>query len=321
VCLIGKRGNPSFTVLRGLKMIKEKKEALVLASFAADSLALGAHWIYDTDRIRKEFGRVDRLLKPLPDSFHRSKDRGEFTHYGDQAFVLLESIADRRDFDIEDFSRRWLALFSDYKGYVDKATKATLQNLDLGNKPLEAGSSSSDLAGASRIAPLVCRYAENLDRLVRSARDQTKMTHNHPVVVDGAEFFAGICWNVLQGDTPVSAIEHLTAEKYQGSPLAGWVKKGLDSRDEETVTAISRFGQSCHADEAVSGVVHLIAKYEKDLKEALIQSVMAGGDSAGRGMMVGMVLGAYLGLKGLPEDWVSGLKRTREIRSLIDKIS
>ena len=25
--------------------------AMVLASFAADSLALGAHWIYDTDEI------------------------------------------------------------------------------------------------------------------------------------------------------------------------------------------------------------------------------------------------------------------------------
>jgi hypothetical protein len=54
--------------------MKDKKQALVLASLAADSLALGAHWIYDTERIRKEFGRVDRLLKPLPNSFHPAKD-------------------------------------------------------------------------------------------------------------------------------------------------------------------------------------------------------------------------------------------------------
>jgi hypothetical protein len=38
--------------------------AMVLASFAADSLALGAHWIYDTAEIDRRFGRVDRLLKP-----------------------------------------------------------------------------------------------------------------------------------------------------------------------------------------------------------------------------------------------------------------
>ena len=293
----------------------------MLASFAADSLALGAHWIYDTDRIRKEFGRVDRLLKPLPDSFHPSKDRGEFTHYGDQAFVLLESVAERGDFHIEDFSMRWKALFLDYRGYVDKATKATLENLDMGKKPLEAGSSSLDLAGASRIAPLVSLYAEDLDMLVRTARDQTAMTHNHPLVVDGAEFFARVCWKVLGGETPVSAIQTLTAEKYPTSPIAALVEKGLDSRNEESVAAIGRFGQSCHADEAFSGVVHLIARYENDLREALIQSVMAGGDSAGRGMMVGMVLGAHLGFRSLPAEWVSGLKRANELRSLIDKIA
>jgi ADP-ribosylglycohydrolase len=306
--------------LKGRQM-KDKKQALVLASLAADSLALGAHWMYDTERIRNEFGRVDRLLPPLPTSFHPAKDRGEFTHYGDQAFVLLESVAHRGDFDLEDFSSRWFSLFRDYKGYIDQATKATLQNLGRGKKPLEAGSSSFDLAGASRIAPLVCRYAEDVDTLVVSARDQTRMTHNHPMVVDGAEFFAGVCWRILQGEKPVSAIRDLTAEKYRGSPFSEWVEKGLESKDKESVPVIGRFGQSCHADEAFPGVIHLIAKYEKDLKEALIQSVMAGGDSAGRGMMVGMVLGAHLGSQSLPEEWVSGLQKVREIRALIDRIS
>jgi ADP-ribosylglycohydrolase len=301
--------------------MKDHKQALVLASLVADSLALGAHWIYDTERLGKEFGRVDRLLKPLPNSFHAAKDKGDFTHYGDQTVVLLESVAHRGDFDIEDFSSRWRALFSEYNGYVDKATKATLQNLDRGKKTIEAGSSSSDLAGASRIAPLVCRYAKDIEMLVRSARDQTRMTHNHPLVVESAEFFARVCSSILQGDTPVSAIQHLSVEKYQGSPLSEWVQKGLESGDEESVVVIGRFGQSCHVDEAFSGVVHLIARYENDLKEALIQSVMAGGDSAGRGMVVGMVLGAHLGSQSLPAEWISGLKRGKKIRSLIDEVS
>lgn len=301
--------------------MEDRKKALVLASLVADSLALGAHWIYDTEKIRKEIGTVDRLLRPLPGSFHGTKEQGEFTHYGDQAFILLESVAHRGDFDIEDFSNRWRALFSGYKGYVDQATKATLRNLGRGMLPLEAGSSSSDLAGASRIAPLVCRYAQDLDLLLRSARDQTAMTHNHPLVLEGAEFFATVSWKILQGDTPVSAIRHLAVEKYRSSPLFDWVERGLQSKEEDSVAVIGRFGQSCHADEALSGVVHLIARYEKDLREALIQSVMAGGDSAGRGMVVGMVLGAYLGSQSLPDEWISGLKREKELRSLIEKIS
>jgi len=301
--------------------MEDRKKALVLTSLVADSLALGAHWIYDTAQIRKEFGRVEHLLKPLPDSYHPSKDRGEFTHYGDQAVVLLESIAAKGGFDLDDFARRWQELFSSYKGYFDQATKATLQNFSQGKTPQDAGSSSNDLAGASRISSLVCRYAQDLDALVGAARDQTKMTHNHPMIVDGAEFFARLCWKILQGDGPVSAIQDLTAERFKDSPLSEWVGKGLESSKEDSVAVIGRFGQSCHVDEAFSGVVHLVAKYERDLKEALIQSVMAGGDSAGRGMMVGMVLGAHLGSKSLPAEWVSGLKRGKEILALIEKIS
>jgi len=301
--------------------MEDQRKTLVLASFVADSLALGAHWIYDTERIIKEFGRIHQFLNPLPDSYHPSKQRGEFTHYGDQAMVLLESIADRGVFDLEDFSTRWRALFSDYKGYLDQATKATLHNFSRGKNPRDAGSSSSDLAGASRISPLVCRYVRDLDALVRAAKDQTRMTHNHPMVLESAEFFARLCWRILQGESPVSAIMEVTAERFEGSPISEWVEKGLASQTEQSVDVIGRFGRSCHVDEAFPGVVHLIAKYETDLKEALIQSVMAGGDSAARGMVAGMVLGAYPGSKGLPMEWVSGLKRGEELSILIEKIS
>ena len=301
--------------------MEDQKRALVLASLAADSLALGVHWIYNTARIRKEFGRVEQLLKPLSNSYHSSKDRGEFTHYGDQAMILLESVAARGAFDLDDFSTRWQELFSRYKGYFDQATKATLQNFDRGKTPRDSGSSSSELAGASRISPLVCCYAGDVDALVKAARDQTRMTHNHPIVLDGAEFFARLCSKILQGGSPVSAIRDVTAERFKGTPLSEWVGRGLESREEDSVAVIGRFGQSCHVDEAFSGIVHLIAKYEKDLQEALVQCVMAGGDSAGRGMMVGMVLGAHLGSKSLPAEWVSGLKRGKEISALVEKIS
>jgi ADP-ribosylglycohydrolase len=67
-------------------------------------------------------------------------------------------------------------------------------------------------------------------------------------------------------------------------------------------------------------VVHLIAKYENDLREALIQSVMAGGDSAARGMIVGMVLGAHLGPESLPLELVSQLAVKEKIEALLDRI-
>jgi ADP-ribosylglycohydrolase len=298
----------------------DNRRPMVLASFAADSLALGVHWIYDAEKIKQDFGRVDALRKPLPNSYHPTKEKGEFTHYGDQTFVLLESIAAKRGFDLSDFSTRWRDLFKTYRGYFDQATKMTLQNLAQGRALEEAGSSSTDLSGAARIAPLVFLYHKDSETLVKAARAQTQMTHNNPLVIDSAEFFARVCCKVLEGTSPVKAMTEVAAHRFKGLPLPAWVKEGIESAEKDSGSTIARFGQSCHTDEAFPGVVHLIAKYEKDLKEALVQAVMAGGDSAGRGLMVGMVLGAHLGDRGLPQEWVSGLERGAPILKLLEQI-
>jgi ADP-ribosylglycohydrolase len=235
--------------------------------------------------------------------------------------VLLESLAAKGGFELDDFATRWQKLFENYDGYYDQATKATLQNFSLQKSPVEAGSPSNDLSGASRVAPLVFCYQDDLDTLVEAARDQTRMTHNNPNVLDGAEFFARVSWLVLRGTPPILAIEKVSSERFDKSPLWQWVRDGIESKTAESVSTIARFGQSCHVDDAFAGVVHLIAKYENNLEEALVQAVMAGGDSAGRGMVVGMVLGAHLGEQALPGEWLSGLQRRGEILDFLDKIA
>ena len=82
--------------------MKDKAKAMVLASFAADSLALAPHWIYSINKIARDFGRIENFLDPDPDSYHHTKKKGDFTHYGDQSFMLLESLAARGSFDPED---------------------------------------------------------------------------------------------------------------------------------------------------------------------------------------------------------------------------
>ena len=294
-----------------------RAEAMVLMSLAADSLALGAHWIYDTDLIEQRIGRVDRLLPPLPDSYHAGKAGGEFTHYGDQALVLLESLAAIGFFSLTDFAQRWRRLFTGYRGYVDKATGATLANMDRLLPPEQWGSTSSDLGGAARIAPLVYWYRDDLDRLLIAVREQTAMSHNNPATLAGAEFIARTVQGVLAGAPPRQAMDEALEVGVADIDLDNRIRAGLDSADKETKTVIARFGQMCGIAAALPGAIHLILRYADDPAAGLVENVMAGGDSAARGLVAGMVLGAHRGAEAIPQEWLAGMIKHEHIRSLL----
>jgi ADP-ribosylglycohydrolase len=300
--------------------MKEKPKAMVLASFAADSLALGAHWIYNTRVIDKKFGRVEHFIKPERPTYHPTKDRGEFTHYGDQSLILLESVAECEGFNLTDFSERWQGLFDKYDGYVDGATKGTIENLASAKPPTESGSGSDDLAGASRIASLVYAYRNDLPGLLAGARAQTAFTHNHSHVIQSAAFFATIAYQILAGTAPLAAIEQAQKDEFNLDPFKEWIQRGLESAEADSRQAILDFGQMCEIPAAFPGVIHLIARYENDLKTALVENVMAGGDSAGRGLLVGVVLGAHLGMEAIPPEWLNDMKAYPRIVDMLARI-
>ena len=300
--------------------MNDNAHAMVLASLAADALALGAHWIYDTDKIAREIGRVDRLLAPPPGSYHPTKGRGEFTHYGDQTMILLQSLAATGDFSLDDFSARWRQFASTTGSYLDRATKDSLARFDQGAGPADSGSPSTDLGGSARIAPLVCRYRDDLDVLLAAARAQTAMTHTGPGTADGTVFIARTAFSVLHGAAPLEAVTAALESGIGEIDLDLRLRQAIDSADRESVAVIKEFGQMCAINAALPGAVHFIVRYGDNLREALIENDMAGGDSAARGMVIGMILGAAGGLQAIPGDWLQQLAATTEIRRCLDLI-
>jgi ADP-ribosylglycohydrolase len=296
--------------------IHRKMRSGVMAAFAADTLALGVHWVYDVSRIKKRYGRLDHLTAPEIALFHKNRQKGDFTHYGDQMRVLLASLSHCNGFDADDFAARWQALFDHYKGYLDGATKKTLAGFQAGRSPSEAGSDSTDLGGAARMVPLALFYAHNADSFMDYAQLQTAMTHNHPLVVDTARFFAQAALETAKGTGPAAAIRSAAELLPSGSPIPSLVDKGLASAEKETTQAISGFGQACDTTQALPGTIHLIARYQQDLETALIENIMAGGDSSARGILCGFILGIHNGLDAVPQNWLEEMTAFKQIKTL-----
>jgi ADP-ribosylglycohydrolase len=146
------------------------------------------------------------------------------------------------------------------------------------------------------------------------------MTHNHPQVIEAALLTSRAALRILADTAPLAALEAaLDAHDYSDG-LKEAFEEGVASKGEETRQVIADFGQMCSLEAALPGVFHLVAKYENDLTEALVQNVMAGGDSAARGMLAATLLGAHGGSGVLPQDWRDGLVAQDRIRAALKMI-
>ena len=157
--------------------------------------------------------------------------------------------------------------------------------------------------------------------MVAAVRQQTAMTHRHPDVIDSAVFFARVTMAVMQGDKPTMAIQAVLREGYDRPPFNHWVDEGLRSSELATRDAIAQFGQACDVSAGFPGVVHLIAKYQDNPREGLIENVMAGGYSAARGLIAGMVFGAFSGKEAIDSRWASDLNRGDEIQGYLNALA
>lgn len=288
----------------------------VLGAFVADSLALGAHWIYDTTLLDRTFGNIDHLLAPLPDSYHKTKKAGEFTHYGDQSMVLFDHLVGQNgNFDLNIFASQWRDYMSSYTGYLDRASKETLMNLNAGSTPLACGSKSTDLGGAARIAPIVFCCRNDHEAMMQFALEQTTFTHNGPGIRAGVEFLINSCIAISRGATPQEAFADAIDLGIADIDLDLRIRKAMEASPGQVRTMVQKFGQACNISGALPGAVYSILSHMQSFSDALRETVMAGGDSSARGMIVGMILGGFHGVAGIPQKWLNEMVATEKIQS------
>ncbi len=293
-----------------------RRLAALTASFIGDALALGPHWIYNQSKIARLYpDGITGYDDPRAD-YHRNRRAGQFTHYGDQTLALLRSVAFRKGWNPDGFRNDWHALWTDYDGFVDKATTQTLENAARG---APGPSDSNDLAGAARLGPLVVALRNApLEKKIEAARAQTTLTHGDPSVADAAEFFMRASEHALAGRSIPDALSEAAREgRYPDLAAADALDRARAAVGGDPMAAASEFGLTCHTPEAFPATLFMALQFAADLPGALAANSMAGGDSAARGMLLGLLLGAAHGFEAIPYHWIEDLAARREIEALL----
>lgn len=276
----------------------KKVKELILASLVTDAYSLGAHWVYDEKQLKENNLNWNELNNPLS-VWHKDKSAGEFTHYGDQTYWLYEFLQNKENFDEKEYLKFWEEKIISYDGYIDGASRETLENIKNGVSP--SGSNSSDLSIVGRIAPLLLvskskkEFLENVEKFV-------KLTHNSEKSISAAIFFAKVLLECLDGKDVISAIESI--QKESNTTIQAFVQRGLDSKAADTFETIREFGPACDVAEGFSGIIHLLSKYT-NLKDMLMCNARAGGDSSARGMIAAVIFMANQPSSQIPQNWLA----------------
>ena len=94
----------------------------------------------------------------------------------------------------------------------------------------------------------------------------------------------------------------------------------LSKEDIDDLDAIEELGEGWVAEETLAIAIYCSLKYQDDFDKAIIASVNHGGDSDSTGAVTGNILGAYLGLKGIPQKYLDNLELKDVILEIADDL-
>ncbi|MGJ8723510.1 MAG: alpha/beta fold hydrolase [Roseibacillus sp.] len=269
------------------------------AAFLADALSLGPHWLYNQGKIARLYPEGINDFDDPHSSYHPHRKKGQFTHYGDQMLLVAQATAASPQWSLPIFRSVWQNGMTDFDGYLDGASKTTLEHLA---RDIEhPASDSNDLAGASRFVPTLFLKDSTLDQRITAARDQTALTHGDGFVIDAAEFFVRATDAILSGLSIPTAFEQAAAAKYPHLPAKDWLQQAQDAlSNDDYLQATADFGLTCHIPEAFPATLYFALRWHSQgstlTEEAFLTTLsdngLAGGDNSARAIPLAVFLAA-----------------------------
>ena len=192
---------------------------------------------------------------------------------------------------------------------------------------------SKGCGGVMRVAPAGLYFNDrniSVKQVARIGADAAAVTHGHPLGWMPAAALAQIVHEVSQDDATVldavlhslNTVDEMWPETKERKYFTRLMEKAIDlaAEDLDDLDAIHALGEGWVADEALAIAVYCALKYENDFDGCLIAAVNHKGDSDSTGAIAGNILGAKLGLSGIPEKYTDNLELKDVILEIADDL-
>lgn len=194
-------------------------------------------------------------------------------------------------------------------GYIDAAARMYEGEGSLGN-------------GAScRVLPLVLHFTEAA-ALERAAVTVTRITHAHPIAIDGARILAAAEQLALDANPQrpfaPEAFAAALMPQAQTREMLGKLESVLALLNESATTerAAQVLGLGNTILDSLPYALYCFLVHPHEFIECVLAAVLQGGDRDTNGALAGTLSGAFLGVDAIPASWRARLENAQRIESL-----
>lgn len=238
-------------------------------------------------------------------------------------------------------------------GYINGGSRRTLQALvdypnSVGQQRKNLAANVNCLVAATHFLPLFMIFSDE-ERLVKEAIDTVFISHQHADPIGAAEFLTRAIFRILYFDMELEHALTAAAAKTNNPLVTKWLNDAIakvaeannpnsklfreEFRDDIAITTMSRLwdvgksepikiGKASPTEGALPSAMYFALKYKDNFEDALIANANVGGDSAARGIVIGMLLGASKSwFLDSSHRWMTGLNALPRVQVLMDALS
>ncbi|MDG4867438.1 ADP-ribosylglycohydrolase family protein [Guyparkeria sp. 1SP6A2] len=198
--------------------IQNRAAGALMGAFIGDALALGPHWYYNLDELRRDYGDwIDGYTDPKPGRYHEGLKAGQLSQAGIILDLMLRSLVESNGYDEEDFCRRLDDdLFpmldgtpaSGPGGYTSQSIRdAWRKRVEHGLPWGEVGGHADTTEAIERTLAIAVRYASEPKKLAAAIADNATLTQVDETVVSMTVAYGALLALLVQGhrlDTEIS---------------------------------------------------------------------------------------------------------------------
>lgn len=292
---------------------------LTLGALVADAAAMGLHWIYNQGHIMAVAPHEPEFRQPSLAHYdnvkgyfaHPDRRSGDQSQYGEQVLVMNRSLNDGA-YDHAAYAKAFHAHFGyggAYVGYIDRATRESLNNaIGVEDLTQSKGSSDDQLPAIAKLPPLVAAMLDADDDTFFAAVDSAvAVTNENDISREYGRISAAMMRAAGRG---ASAPEVVAAGRAQAGPdAAALIDEAAGMTGTSSNPVAAHFGMACYLKSAIPVVVHNVL-LSQSFAEAIRRNIYAGGDTCGRAILLGAIMGGLHGAggdAGIPELWAGRL--------------